>query len=67
LSYDLPLTTTYVQGITVWLGANNLLTLTKYLGSDPETSAGNSVLLQGIDRGLLAAGRSFSLGVKINL
>jgi TonB-linked SusC/RagA family outer membrane protein len=67
LSYELPLTSTYFQGITLWIGANNLLTLTKYLGSDPETSAGNSVLLQGIDRGLLAAGRSFSLGVKINL
>ena len=36
-------------------------------GTDPEFSAGNSVLSMGIDRGLLAQGRNFSLGVKINL
>jgi TonB-linked SusC/RagA family outer membrane protein len=67
LSYDLHVGSSYLQDVTIWLGANNLLTLTKYLGSDPESSAGNSVLLQGIDRGLVAAGRSVSLGVKINL
>jgi TonB-linked SusC/RagA family outer membrane protein len=67
LSYDFNIGSSYVQGITVWAGANNLFTWTKYLGSDPECSAGSSVLLQGIDRGLVAAGRSVSLGVKINL
>ena len=41
--------------------------LCSYLGADPEFSADNSVLSRGIDRGLLAQGRNFSLGVKINL
>ena len=67
LSYYFPIHTTYLQGITVWGAANNLLTFTKYLGADPEFSADNSVLSRGIDRGLLAQGRNFSLGVKINL
>ena len=67
LSYKLPISNTYIQGITVWGQANNLLTMTKYLGADPEFSMGNSVLSQGIDRGLLSQGRSFHLGVKINL
>ncbi|GAB6011305.1 SusC/RagA family TonB-linked outer membrane protein [Viscerimonas tarda] len=67
LSYNLPLTFTWLQGITVWASANNLLTLTKYLGSDPEFSIGNGVLYQGIDRGLLPQSRSMHLGVKINL
>jgi TonB-linked SusC/RagA family outer membrane protein len=67
LSYDWNIGANYIQGITFWVAANNLFTLTKYLGSDPESSAGNSVLCQGIDRGLLASGRSFSLGLKINL
>lgn len=67
LSYYFPIHTTYLQGITIWGAANNLLTLTKYLGADPEFSADNSVLSRGIDRGLLAQGRNFSLGVKINL
>lgn len=67
LSYKLPINNTYIQGISVWARANNLVTLTKYLGSDPEFSMGNSVLMQGIDRGYLSSGRSFNLGVKINL
>jgi hypothetical protein len=37
------------------------------LGADPEVSAGNGVLYQGIDAGYLSSGRSFHLGVKINL
>ena len=67
LSYRIPVSSTYLQGITVWAAGNNLLTLTKYLGSDPEFAQSNAVLGMGIDRGLLSLGRSFSLGVKINL
>ncbi len=67
LSYALPINSIFLQGITVWATANNLFTLTRYLGSDPEVWAGNSVLYQGIDRGLTAQGRSVLMGVKINL
>ena len=67
LSYTLPIRSTYLQGITVWAAANNLFTLTKYLGSDPEFAASNAVIGMGIDRGLMAPGRSFSVGMKINL
>lgn len=67
LSYKLPVISEYIQGFTVWGTANNLFTWTKYLGSDPEVSMSNRVLYQGIDRGLLASGRSFVIGVNINL
>ena len=67
LSYQLPINNTYIQGISVWVRANNVFTITKYLGADPEFSMGNGVLFQGIDRGLLSQGRSFNVGVKINL
>ena len=67
LSYKLPIQNEYIQGITVWAAANNLFTMTKYLGTDPELSCRNSVLYQGIDAGYLTSGRSFYLGVKINL
>lgn len=67
LSYKLPVQNEYIQGITLWAAANNLFTFTKYLGSDPEVTSGNSVLVQGIDAGYLSSGRSFHLGVKINL
>ena len=67
ISYRIPISNTYLHGITIWGAANNLVTFTKYLGSDPEFAQSNGVLGMGIDRGLLAAGRNFSLGVKINL
>ena len=67
LSYALPINSIFLQGITVWATANNVFTLTKYLGGDPEVWAGNAVLYQGIDRGLTAQGRSILMGVKINL
>ena len=67
LSYHLPIRSTYLQGITVWGSAANLFTITHYLGSNPDCALGSSILSQGIDRGLLSAGRSFSVGVNINL
>lgn len=67
LSYHLPVRNEYLHGITLWASARNLWTITRYLGSDPEFAQTNSVLGQGIDRGLLGSGRSFSLGAKINL
>jgi hypothetical protein len=69
LSYQVPIpgSWTWLQGLTIWAEAQNLLTFTKYTGSDPEFSIGNSVYTQGIDCGNLAQGRSFYAGVKINL
>ena len=67
LSYRIPISHTYLKGLTVWAAANNLFTVTKYLGCDPEFAQSNAVLGMGIDRGLLGAGRNFALGLKINL
>jgi hypothetical protein len=67
LSYRLPINNTFINGMDIWVAANNLWTLTKYLGVDPECSAGNSVLSQGIDAGLVPQTQSFFVGVKINL
>ncbi|MCD8317494.1 MAG: SusC/RagA family TonB-linked outer membrane protein [Paraprevotella sp.] len=67
LSYDLPINNTFIHGLTFWGQANNVFTISKYLGADPEFSMSNSVLEQGIDRGLLANSRNFMLGIKINL
>ena len=67
LSYYLPIQSTYLQGLTIWGNASNLFTVTRYLGSDPDCAIAGGVLTQGIDRGVLASGRNFSLGVNINL
>ena len=67
LSYDLPLKSEYIQGLQFWIQANNVLTFTKYLGSDPEFTMTSNVIGQGIDLGQLSQSRSIVAGVKINL
>ena len=70
LTYRVPVPqswTNWLQGLSVWAEAQNLFTVTKYLGSDPEFAIANSVYYQGIDNGNLAQSRSFTVGLKINL
>ena len=67
LSYTLPMHTAFLQGFQFWVQANNLFTLTHYLGGDPETAMTGNVIGQGIDMGLLPQCRSIVAGVKINL
>ena len=67
LTYTFPFRNEFIQGLKVWGEANNVFVLTKYLGTDPEMSSRNSVLYQGIDTGILTNGRSFNVGVTINL
>ena len=67
LSYDIPVSASWLQGLSVWCAAENIYTFTKYKGNDPEFSVNNNVLYQGVDAGLLPQTRSFHLGVKVNL
>ena len=67
LSYELPVNSEYIQGFQFWIQGNNLLTFTKYLGSDPEFTMTSNVIGQGIDLGSLGQCRSIVAGVKINL
>lgn len=67
LSYDLPIKTSFISGLNCWISAENLFTITNYLGSDPEMSYRNSVLMQGVDMGLLPLSRNYMLGIKLNL
>lgn len=67
ISYNIPIKSNFIEGLNIWASANNLWTLTNYLGIDPEFSAGNSVLYQGIDAGLLPSTKSYFIGVKLSL
>ncbi len=67
LSYNLPINSTFIQGFQFWVQANNVFTLSKYLGSDPEFAATSNVIGQGIDLGQLSQSRSIVAGIKINL
>jgi len=67
LSYTVPIKSNFIEGFSVWISANNLVTFTKYLGPDPEFSAQNSVLFQGVDVGLVPTSKSYYVGLKLNL
>ena len=67
LGYNIPLKNSVIEGLKVWVSANNLFTLTNYLGRDPEVSVKNDVLYQGIDAGMLPLTRSYFIGIKMNL
>ncbi|MBQ0074530.1 MAG: SusC/RagA family TonB-linked outer membrane protein [Prevotella sp.] len=70
LAYNIPVPESWqgwLQGISVWAEGNNLFTVTKYTGNDPEFSISNNQLYQGIDCGNIAQSRSFLFGLKVNL
>jgi TonB-linked SusC/RagA family outer membrane protein len=50
-----------------YLSANNLVTLTKYLGYDPEFSYSYMQIHQGVDYGMTPQARQFILGIKVGL
>jgi hypothetical protein len=67
LSYNIPLKTEFLRYSIVYLTANNLFTLTKYLGYDPEMSSTTSVFGQGVDVTLEPQHRSVQLGIRLGL
>ena len=50
----------------MWVAGENLFTLTKYLGTDPEFAYGYSEAMRGVDYSKLALGRTFKLGFDLN-
>lgn len=67
LGYTLPENLTkkiLISRLRVYVAAENLLTLTKYHGFDPEISSGGTSL--GIDYGVYPQARTFTAGVNIS-
>lgn len=58
---------TYIKAIKLYATAENLFTLTKYLGYDPEFSATSSLFGQGADIGLTPQFKTFQLGLRLGL
>jgi len=67
LSYDLKLKIPVIQSCVFYLTGENLLTLTRYKGLDPEFAAGVSPLYLGVDPCTVPQGRILSLGIKLGL
>jgi hypothetical protein len=68
LSYDLSRDKwNYIKSLKVYTTFNNLFTLTKYLGYDPEFSATGSVFGKGADVALTPQFKSMQLGIRLGL
>lgn len=67
LEYLIPISSPYIQGVTLSFMVSNLCTWTKYLGADPEFAYGSSPLYLGVDAGMVPQAREFNFGIKINL
>lgn len=67
VSYNVPLKNVGIKSARVYLTGNNVFTMTKYLGYDPEFSASESIFTQGVDSALEPQFRSVQLGVRIGL
>lgn len=67
LGYTIPRDITmkaHIDHMRVFVGAENLLTLTKYAGFDPEISSGGTSL--GVDYGVYPQSRTFNFGVNVS-
>jgi TonB-linked SusC/RagA family outer membrane protein len=67
LAYDVPVKSKIFKGAKVYVTANNLFTVSNYLGFDPEFSANSALFAQGVDIGLVPLVRTFQLGFKLGL
>ncbi len=69
LSYDFNIKSAYITGLTVFGTCENLFTLTKYKGYDPEVvcSSSNNPLYQGVDAFTTPTSRTFYIGLKLGL
>lgn len=68
LGYTLPSSLTEkvkINSLRFYVGANNLITLTKYRGYDPDIGAAGSVLSNGVDLGRYPQARVFMAGVNL--
>ncbi|MBR0037950.1 MAG: SusC/RagA family TonB-linked outer membrane protein [Bacteroidales bacterium] len=66
LSYDFTKRQVRFASGTIWLGAENLFTVTKYLGADPEFSYCYSEALRGFDYAKVSNPVTYKVGVSLN-
>ena len=67
LSYTIPNKFLAFRNAKFYVSANNLVTVSKYLGYDPEFGHSHTNAEQGIDYGLTPQPRMFIMGIKLGL
>ena len=66
LSYNIKKSVTKFADVRLTVSAQNLLTFTKYIGYDPETSSASSDIDGAVDVGAYPNPRTISFGVQLN-
>jgi len=67
ISYTFKHKLAFINNLNIYLTGSNLITVTRYLGYDPEFSYMNGVLGQGIDYGKIPQPRTVLVGLKVGL
>ena len=67
LSYNMGKQFGFIRNAIVYISGYNLLTLTNYLGWDPEVSIGQGVFNRGYDYGNYPQSKTFMIGLKLGL
>ena len=67
LSYKIPVVPGFMRSIEIFASGTNLITLTRYMGLDPDFSLSEYTLYQGIDIGMTPQPRSVNMGIRIGL
>lgn len=55
----------FVENLEVYVSAQNLFTITKYPGYDPEVNNGTNAITQGLEMGVIPNPRSYTFGLRI--
>ena len=66
VSYNFGKALWFINSGNVWLAAENVFCLTKYLGSDPEFSYSYSEAMRGFDYAKYGLARTFKIGFDLN-
>ncbi|MFD2936714.1 TonB-dependent receptor [Spirosoma flavum] len=70
VSYHIPdklLNKVKIRNLEVYVSGQNLFTITKYPGYDPEVSNGTNAITQGLEMGVIPNPRTYTLGFRLGL
>ncbi|BDD11939.1 SusC/RagA family TonB-linked outer membrane protein (plasmid) [Fulvitalea axinellae] len=67
VAYDFDIDSKIVRSLSAYVSGNTLLTLSKYLGTNPDVSYNGNVMLQGVDYGKVPQVATLMMGVKLGI
>jgi TonB-linked SusC/RagA family outer membrane protein len=70
LTYRIPdnlLNKAKIRNLEVYVSGQNLFTITKYPGYDPEVSNGTNAITQGLEMGVIPNPRTYTVGLRLGL